>query len=257
MNDYKEFSDIIMKVGYKHDYRKVFTDFLDICLYCLSAQEKEAEYLKTIEKYSKEELQEISHAFAVMIIEMDNEGKGLVDVLGTFYENNLGNWRAGQYFTPEHICDFMAAITHCTREGKEQRVCDPSCGSGRMLMAYAKKDRHMYFHGADIAVECAKITAINMCLNGMLGQVAWMDSLAGTFYGAWEVRIHDKYFTPYIKEIEKEECMQYLSIITDFAKKTEEEKQKPKVSILKTPIKPENILSNDKQSEQGGQLFLF
>jgi type I restriction-modification system DNA methylase subunit len=64
------------------------------------------------------------------------------DVLGEFFEQHISNGRNGQYFTPFHICQFMASISHTDREcdsdtvSKEPlRILYPTCGSGRMLLA--------------------------------------------------------------------------------------------------------------------------
>ncbi|MFO8049861.1 MAG: N-6 DNA methylase, partial [Desulfosudaceae bacterium] len=79
----------------------------------------------------------------------------------------------------------MAQITH---NGQfRDRILDPACGSGRMLMAYAKINRFAMFYGADNDVNCAKMAVINMCLNSIFGEIAWMNSITNEFYGAWEI----------------------------------------------------------------------
>ena len=51
------------------------------------------------------------------------------------------------------------------------------------------------------------MTLINLCLNGLKGEVAWLNSLSNEFYGAWRVEIHPVYRTPYIRKIDKEEVL--------------------------------------------------
>ncbi len=94
------------------------------------------------------------------------------DVLGTFFETHLSNGRNGQYFTPFPVCMFMASITNTdgtTVSGKLLRVIDPSCSSGRMLLA-AHKVKNFgknYYYGIDIDLTCVKMAALNLFLNGL------------------------------------------------------------------------------------------
>ena len=101
----------------------------------------EEEYLATIGHYKSSELRhEFPKAFARLIVEMEERiGSSLGnDVLGEFFEQNVSNGKNGQFFTPYLICVFMASITHSEANaslGMPQRVLDPSCGLGRMLLA--------------------------------------------------------------------------------------------------------------------------
>ncbi len=60
-----------------------------------------------------------------------------------------------------------------------QVLKDPSCGSGRMLLASAFEigNRH-YYYGIDIDSTCVKMAAINLFLNGIFkGEVMCADAL--------------------------------------------------------------------------------
>jgi len=113
------------------------------------------------------------------------DGNGFVDVLGDYFEQHLSFGRNGQFFTPQHICDMMARMINPIGFGK--RVADPACGSGRMLMSMAKINRFALFFGADNDANCAKMAVINLCLNSMFGEIAWMNSITNQFYAAWEI----------------------------------------------------------------------
>lgn len=117
---------------------------------------------------------------------MDNDGTGLIDCLGQFFQNHISRGKHGQFFTPEHVCDAMAAML-ISKEDRNKTIMDPCCGSGRMLLGAAKVSRHNYFFGADIDPRCAKMCAINLCLNGLQGEVAWMDSLSYTHHGGYSI----------------------------------------------------------------------
>ena len=97
----------------------------------------------------------------------------------------------------------MAQVTGAPHDGA--RVLDCACGSGRLLMAAAKLNRNALFFGADIDRTCCLMSVINFCLNGMLGEVAWMDSLSNKFYGAWRIELHPEHYVPYIREITDDE----------------------------------------------------
>ena len=65
-----------------------------------------------------------------------------------------------------------------------QTVIDPTCGSGRMLLAAAKRNRHALFYGADLDVTCCKMTLINMLFNSLTGEITHMNSLSNEFLPA-------------------------------------------------------------------------
>ena len=136
----------------------------------------EEEYLETIAKYKDSELRhEFPKAFAYLITEME-EGVGSSlgnDVLGDFFEQHISNGRNGQYFTPAPVCQFMASITNSDSIGDAKTkqplsILDPSCGSGRMLLAAHKVNGQGHeYYGIDIDRTCVKMTALNLFLNGM------------------------------------------------------------------------------------------
>ena len=59
----------------------------------------------------------------------------------------------GQYFTPDHVCELMAKMT-IPEIQDGQSVCDPACGSGRMLIKATEVNRYGQFYGVDIDRRC-------------------------------------------------------------------------------------------------------
>lgn len=206
MNSFSYYIERLCRV---HAVHNVFSDFLEITICALSMEQMEDRYHEITAKYAKDEVFTLREAFAALITEMDNNGFGMKDVLGDFFMEHLSFGRNGQFFTPEPICDMIAMVT---APGNGSRVMDPACGSGRMLMSSAKLNRLGKFYGADIDRTCCMMAVINFCLNGMIGEVAWMDSISNRFYGGWRIDLHPVGKVPFISEIGKEESEIVLKI---------------------------------------------
>jgi type I restriction-modification system DNA methylase subunit len=207
-----EFLNITRRLGIV----PVFSDFLQMSICALSLGQKEELYLETIKKYSTNEMENVSRAFAALTIEMNDHGNGLNDVLGVFFTNHITRGENGQFFTPQCISELMARMVGCSDHS--ERICDPACGSGTMLLAKEKVCRmeqkafkNEYF-GADVDRRCAMMAAINFCLNGMCGEVAWMNSLSNEYFGGWRIDIHPLHGVPYIHEITEHESIIVLRL---------------------------------------------
>ena len=96
----------------------------------------------------------------------------------------------GQFFTPDTICDLMADTVStdtqpdhdCGAFGMRVTIGDPTCGSGRnLLAAHAKfvKDnaKKPYLIAEDIDIDCCRMTAVNMMCHGCFGEVICHDTL--------------------------------------------------------------------------------
>ena len=125
-------------------------------------------YFKTIKSYNRDDLEILKEAFAALVFEMDNDGQGLKNVLGEYFEEHFYNEKLGQFFTSPSLCKLMAELNPI--EGKN--VYDPCCGSGRLFLAAAEKNRKVTFFGGDVSETCCKMTIINMCLNGLKCHIA-------------------------------------------------------------------------------------
>ena len=178
------FAETIHKIGHRFSLGKVFDDFLTMSL-CSVTQNPltkkshyEDDYLETIATYKDSELRhEFPKAFASLILEMEERlqdtGRGN-DVLGDFFEQNISNGRNGQFFTPPTICEFMSTIVGVDGIDEDSvqteplRILDPSCGSGRMLLAAHRQSKYPNeYYGIDIDRTCVKMTALNLFLNGV------------------------------------------------------------------------------------------
>ena len=154
---------------------RVFEDFLTLSICALSGGAMEDEYLGTIKAYTDGkpgkrgvDLQAALFGELVRVMEETRD-----DILGDLFQGAITFGENGQFLTPDSICELMAQLSGA--EGKT--VCDPCCGSGRMLLAAARLNRDREFIGQDVDLRCVRMTAINLALRGLYGYVIWGDSL--------------------------------------------------------------------------------
>lgn len=221
-----KFANYIDSLSAQHGRSKVFNDFLTIAVCCLSMGKQEGLYFKTIEAYTREELTTFQEAFAALVIEMDNNGAGLKDILGEYFEEHFHNEKLGQFFTPPSLCNLMADIIPITGD----KVYDPCCGSGRIFLAAAEKNRTVTFYGGDISETCCKMTLINLCLNGLKCRISWMNSLSMEIYKEWAVTFLPYPRVPYIVELKEEP--EEIAIIEEIRE------SEPVQPIVQNNIKP-------------------
>ena len=105
-NDLKPYGTYLNMLAHKYDKGQVFEDFLQIIVCCLQMGRAEELYFKTIKKYSRDELQYFSLAFASLVDEMTR--KELQDPFYGWFEQNLLNAGSGQFFTPRPVADLLA-----------------------------------------------------------------------------------------------------------------------------------------------------
>lgn len=174
------FTASMLQIARRFSLFTAFDDFLTMALAAVTQNLHtgqswyEGEYLAAMEKYKTLEVRHnFPKAFASLISEMDNRvGSELGnDVLGEFFEQHISNGKNGQFFTPYNVCMMMASMTCGERsspEGKVELIIDPTCGSGRMLIASSRivGPGHEYY-GIDIDPTCIKMSALNLFLNGV------------------------------------------------------------------------------------------
>ena len=203
------FEQHMEQLARRYGVQAVFSDFLTLLVCAFSHGQREEEYLSTIRKYEKPAAYKISEALAALTVEMTGDGSGMVDVLGAYFEEHISHGHNGQFFTPQHLCDMMARLMNPVHP--LERIADPACGSGRMLMAMAKLNRYARFYGADNDRNCACMCAINMCLNSMYGEVAWMNTITNQYYSGWviEPTIHG---VPRISQISEKQSYIHMKL---------------------------------------------
>jgi type I restriction-modification system DNA methylase subunit len=195
----KDFEKLFDKLSYGLSEWSVFNDFLDMCIYAFSLGKYEEQYLEIVKRYPKEKVNQLAELLSLLVFAMTGEinstetsennfASGTQDILGELYEQRFSSSKSGQFFTPQPIADFMAmAICGDSKEFEHKTVCDPACGSGRMLLAAKKINPFNHFYGADLDETCCKMAAINLFLNGVKGEIAHMNSISMEFYKSYKL----------------------------------------------------------------------
>jgi type I restriction-modification system DNA methylase subunit len=159
-------------------------------------------YMEIIKKYSEGKIGEraidhFANAFKLLITESRESKK---DVLGEIFQAQITYGEHGQFFTPEHVSDFMSKIVmpeKCPNDNsvpekevqsEPETIMDPCCGSGRFLLGAAKENPDNYFIGQDIDERCCKMAAINLFIFDLNGEIRWGDSLANKINKCWIIR---------------------------------------------------------------------
>lgn len=187
----KEFQQLFESLSHNRDRSSVFTDFMDYCLYILSAGMIREEYIALEKKYEEKDLT----VFRRLLDIVAEQSEGFTDVLGEVFMQFVSHGHNGQFFTPTHVSDLMATISNCEELQSDQTVCDPACGSGRMLLSAVKcctqKDNNIRPHcyGADIDLLCVKMSVINMVLNSIPGEIAWMNTITMEHWRSYHIEL--------------------------------------------------------------------
>ena len=199
---------------YNRNMWEVFTDFVSMSAYAVSNsvdkenyKEREEQYLALAAKYSKEEINKFPEMLGYLVTAFDKfvENGEVSDVLGWLFEKlELHNKYKSQFFTPEHICRFMAKITADDKPVKtiEEKgfvtVNEPCCGSGRILLAFAQTlrengynySKNMFAVAQDIDFKCVCMTYLQLSLYGIPAIVIHSDVLAAKNYSYWYTPVY-------------------------------------------------------------------
>jgi hypothetical protein len=165
-------------------------------------QENETRYLKIVDEIGgKKGADFAAEAFSIF---SESMLENPCDFLGQFYmSREMGNERAGQFFTPYSVSKMLSGIT--VKEAKEKisqfsslevlSINDPTCGAGGMLVAAADHfffetnpvsvDK-VFFVGQDIDRRCFYMTYVQLCAIGCMGLVILGNTLANTKDRVWE-----------------------------------------------------------------------
>ena len=112
------------------------------------------------------------------------EGQIPADVVGDAYEYMIGEFatmagkKAGSFFTPQQVSEIMAQIV---APKESDRVYDPRCGSGSLLIRAARKGGFdkVQMYGQEVNSSAISMARMNMFIHGVKdANIKWGDTLA-------------------------------------------------------------------------------
>ena len=221
----RSFWKIFDRICYRHDYARVFDSFVTMTLtqFTPPGEFVDRWHSEAMSPFNQEEKQNFNLAYTEFLkiwIEQ-TEDSGYYDFFGDLYQTVSSRFKSskmGQFFTPTSLSNVMAHLLG-EPEKVNAYVSDPTSGSGRTLLAYHNlysKFDPIYI-AEDLDPICAKMTALNMCLHGMRGEVVCHDALCDLedFSFAFHVNSLAQYRSkgmPHIVVINKDESI-YLKMM--------------------------------------------
>ena len=163
----------------------------------------------------------------IRLMQRELQSGGWFDAFGDLFmaiSSKSGRQVNGQFFTPPDICDLMVLCTDSGETATGKRICDPTCGSGRLLLAYHVRHLGNYLVAEDVSRTCCLMTVCNMLVHGCIGEVIHHDSLCPeNFMDGWMVN-HTLTQTgiPSIRRMSEEEYRTSRNMSVDLLRKRKE-----------------------------------
>lgn len=217
-SELKPWFKVFDQLCYRHDYVTVFDDYLLMLMNWFANAQLKDQWLDRKKRYNEKELILFNELYKQLVFLMTKmivkHEKKWYDPFGDMYQCLTSRGKSsklGQYFTPDTVCNFMAQI-NVPKKGMEWLIGDPSCGSGRTLLAAHAINPMCHYVATDLDRMCVYMTTINMCLHNMSGVVIHGNSLSMEFYSYWmvsRVQLNETTFLPKIDIITEEQYLQW------------------------------------------------
>lgn len=203
---------LINETAHRWSPHQVFSDFVEMACLAISNvvdrrqyEAREARYLEIVGKYPREDVERFPRMLGRLTLALEQcclTGV-LEDVLGKVYMlADLGNDRAGQFFTPYEISRLMAGML--MGDGAQVReqgfidLMEPTCGAGGMVIAFAEALQHaglnyqsaMHATCIDIDARCAHMTYLQLSLLHIPAIVLHGNSLTDEVWSRWYTPAH-------------------------------------------------------------------
>lgn len=173
---------------------QVFSDWVEMyaistsnaCTLLNSALKKsrEQKYLEIINKYKEPEQSKFHELCGMLVLALEQD---IADVLGNVYMGlESGSKHTGQFFTPNHISRLTARLMSLVADTDETiRFTEPTCGSGGMIIAYAKAlseqgvnyQKKLEVIAQDIDYRCVHMCYVQLSLLGIKATVLRQNTL--------------------------------------------------------------------------------
>lgn len=190
---------------HKHRY-DVFRDFVTMAAASLhnavcADENREAEYLRIIGEYGKEDQKAFPKLLAYLVEMMQPEPR---DVLGPLYmELEIASRDQGQFFTPPDLSNLMAQMiwtdTLITDGRSFITLSEPACGAGGMVLAFVKTmmdrghdpNRRLWVQCVDIDRLAALMCYVQLSLWHIPAEIIVGDTLRLEVRETWHTPAHN------------------------------------------------------------------
>ncbi len=173
---------------------QVFSDWVEMYAISISnacillnsklKQAREQKYLEIMKKYKELEQNKFHELCGMLVLALEQD---MVDVLGNVYMGlESGSKHTGQFFTPNHISRLTARLMPpvVDKDGII-RFTEPTCGSGGMIIAYAKAlfeqgvnyQKKLEVIAQDIDYRCVHMCYVQLSLIGIKATVIRQNTL--------------------------------------------------------------------------------
>lgn len=204
-----EIARLIKPLCHRHNTWDVFRDFLELGALSIANavdlrqfDEREARYLQVVGRYQPDEVAVFPRILAAVIDALEAEP---ADVLGeTFMSLDLGNQWAGQFFTPQSLCDAMAGMI--VDDGLRRKieaqgfvtVSDPAIGGGATVIGLCKAllqdkinyQQTLHVTGCDVDIRSVHMAYIQLSLLNVPAVIVHGNSLSLEERSHWYTPAH-------------------------------------------------------------------
>ena len=188
----KEFIKLFNKLTRQHNPYTVFADFVKLSSIALHngahySEELESEYMQIINSYDKKHIDIFPKLLGCCVEALEVMNDFLGDI---FMELEIGNKKAGQFFTPYHLSKMMATMLHAENakllDTKPfMNLSEPACGAGGMVIAYAdamldaghNPQRQLYAQCIDVDSTAAMMCYLQLSLLGIPAEIVTGNAL--------------------------------------------------------------------------------
>lgn len=202
----KKLVDLFEDLSSRFKKPTVFSDLIEIMAISFrnatdkyNWQEREDRYLKIIKKYNKNEVEQISLLFSMIVKEMDKEPR---DVLGELYMlSEISSKELGQFFTPGGLSQIVVNATFNKKEIEQSikekgyiKLIEPTVGSGVFIISFIKRmakegfdvSTQLLVDATDLDITAVYMTYIHLCLLGVAAKINHGDALNNEIMDVWE-----------------------------------------------------------------------
>lgn len=176
----QSFSQNMLRLATPNGVSLAFPSFLEAAIRLNSGIENTRDIpLPSFDRFQRFQFME---TYFSLVMDITGDGSGLIDVLGDFYCEYVRNDYA---MMPQHIYDMLPGLF--SADTVNMRIADYHCRSGRKLLAAARFNRALRLYGTDPDITMVRMALLNLCLNGLSGEIAWYDARHDVFKSSWSV----------------------------------------------------------------------